>query len=208
MNLGKLNLCHIQHFQPLQLQCRGGLTSERRRGSVQMANLNPSSVTLIFYKLGPVRQEPLLNIVASALQWSSFCHTEIAIGENRTADGAMVNVARVFNDAVGVVKNALNRTLPSPQLAIAACASQELTARTGRNPNYVYVQLGCSELATQRMLQFARAQVGKPFSQMGMARSIVWPRKTDCTSWCADSPMLRGERASDSSFLPTGTALS
>lgn len=78
-----------------------------------MANLNPSSVTLIFYRLGPLRKEPLLNIVASALQWSAFCHTEIAIGENRTPDGAMVNVARVFNDNVGVVRNALNRTLPS-----------------------------------------------------------------------------------------------
>lgn len=77
-----------------------------------MANLNPSSVTLICYRLGPLRNEPLLNIVASALQWSSFCHTEIAIGENRTPDGAMVNVARVFNDDKGVVSCAQSNTLP------------------------------------------------------------------------------------------------
>ena len=75
-----------------------------------MANLNPSSVTLIFYKLGPLRQEPLLNIVASALQWSQFCHSEIAIGEKHTADGAMVNVARVFNDRMGVARFAQTQT--------------------------------------------------------------------------------------------------
>jgi hypothetical protein len=28
------------------------------------------------------------------------------------------------------------------------------------------------------MLAFARAQVGKPFSNMGMARSLLFPRKT------------------------------
>lgn len=37
------------------------------------------------------------------------------------------------------------------------------------------------------MLQFARAQVGKPFSSMGMFRSMVWPRATDMSSWyCAE----------------------
>ena len=37
------------------------------------------------------------------------------------------------------------------------------------------------------MERFARAQVGKPFSQIGMARAKVWPRKTDCCSWyCAE----------------------
>ena len=28
------------------------------------------------------------------------------------------------------------------------------------------------------MLRYARAQVGKPFSQMAMARSLLWPRET------------------------------
>lgn len=37
------------------------------------------------------------------------------------------------------------------------------------------------------MLAFARAQVGKPFSNTGMARSLVWPRQTDCGSFfCAE----------------------
>ena len=125
----------------------------------------PSSVTLIFYRLGPLSSEPFLNIVASAVQFSSLCHCEIAIGESVGANGQMVNVARVFNDAVGV----------------------ELAQRTGRNPRYSYLQLGCSELAVRRMLEFARAQVGKPFSQVGMARSIVFPRQSDHQSWfCAE----------------------
>ena len=75
-----------------------------------MANIQPSSVTLIFYKLGPLKNEALLNIVASALQMSSFCHCEVAIGESTNADGAMVNVACVFNDNVGVVTCAQTRT--------------------------------------------------------------------------------------------------
>jgi len=37
------------------------------------------------------------------------------------------------------------------------------------------------------MLRFAKAQVGKPFSQTGMARSLFWPRKSDHKSWyCAE----------------------
>ena len=130
-----------------------------------MENASPSSVTLIFYRLGPVTKEPLLNIVAAALQGSSLCHCEIAIGESLAADGSMINVARVFNDPIGV----------------------ELTARTGRSPQYCYVQLGSTERAVARMLAFARKQIGKPFSQVGMARSIVYPRTSDQTSWfCAE----------------------
>ena len=79
--------------------------------------MQPSSVTLIFYKLGPLRNEALLNIVASALQMSSFCHCEIAIGENHNSDGAMVNVARVFNDNVGVVS----------RLSTRRCASRDVS---------------------------------------------------------------------------------
>lgn len=37
------------------------------------------------------------------------------------------------------------------------------------------------------MLAFARRQVGKPFSSIGMARSIVWPRATNGDSYfCAE----------------------
>lgn len=37
------------------------------------------------------------------------------------------------------------------------------------------------------MLKFARSQIGKPFSSIGMARALVWPRKTNYKSWfCAE----------------------
>ena len=37
------------------------------------------------------------------------------------------------------------------------------------------------------MLAFAKQQVGKPFSNMGMARSLLWPRPTDNKSfYCAE----------------------
>lgn len=37
------------------------------------------------------------------------------------------------------------------------------------------------------MLAFAKAQIGKPFSQMAMARSIIYPRQSDHSSWfCAE----------------------
>ena len=37
------------------------------------------------------------------------------------------------------------------------------------------------------MLHFARQQVGKPFSGVGMARSLIWPRRPDGSSWfCAE----------------------
>ena len=67
------------------------------------------------------------------------------------------------------------------------CIAQELTQRTGKNPNYQYVQIGCSQKAIAAMLQFARCQVGKPFSSMGMLRSMVYPRTTVGDSWyCAE----------------------
>ena len=77
----------------------------------------------------------------------------------------MANVLRIFNDSVGV----------------------ELTERTGKNPQYQYVQVGCSKRAEQAMLHWARQQVGKPFSSSGMARSLLWPRESDGKSWyCAE----------------------
>ena len=35
------------------------------------------------------------------------------------------------------------------------------------------------------MLAWAQQQVGKPFSSMGMMRSMIWPRTTDGQSWYA-----------------------
>ena len=79
-------------------------------------------------------------------------------------------------------------------VAHAACAivaddkvGAELVERTGRNPSYMYQSLGCSKKAVAKMLSFARKQVGVPFSNYGMARSILWPRTTDGTSYfCAE----------------------
>lgn len=103
--------------------------------------------------------------MAAAAQMSTFTHVEVAIGTDSGQNGEMVNVCRVFNDDVGV----------------------EMAARTGRNPQYSYLQLGCSKAQEQRMLRFAHSCVGKPFSGMAMARSLIWPRKTDNTSFfCAE----------------------
>lgn len=125
-----------------------------------------TSVTLIFYKVGTEWwKEPALNLIAAVAQLSSYTHVELAIGEAPGSGGQMANVARIFNDACGV----------------------ELTERTGRNPAYTYLSLGCSKASEQRMLSFARAQVGKPFSNMGMARSLLFPRATDNrTYYCAE----------------------
>jgi hypothetical protein len=68
-------------------------------------------------------------------------------------------------------------------LLLACLCSQELTERTGKNPQYQYVQVGCSKKAEMAMLHFARQQVGKPFSSSGMARALLWPRESDGKSW-------------------------
>ena len=66
----------------------------------------------------------------------------------------------------------------------------ELVERTGRNPQNVFIQLGCSKMAENKMLHYVRTQcVGKPFSNYAMVRSLVWPRETDNTSFfCAGAP--------------------
>ena len=65
--------------------------------------------------------------------------------------------------------------------------SQELTERTGKNPQYQYVQVGCSKNAEIAMLRFARQQMGKPFSSSGITRALIWPRESDYKSWfCAE----------------------
>ena len=63
----------------------------------------------------------------------------------------------------------------------------ELVERTGRNPQNVFIQLGCSKMAEHKMLNYVRNTcVGKPFSNYAMVRSLVWPRETDNSSFfCA-----------------------
>ena len=117
----------------------------------------PGSVTLIFRNIEKrLRDEHMLNIAAAYLTSSNFTHVEIAIGDDPGDQGQMRNVVRIFNDQVGV----------------------ELCQRTGRSPNFQYLQLGCSKASERRMLAFSQQQRGKPFSMMAMARSIVWPRRT------------------------------
>ena len=164
---------------------------------------NGSSVHLIFYRVGQKWwKEPMLNLVSAAVQGSSLTHVEIAIGEEPGVNGNMTNVCRIFNDDAGVVSCCTAQTSTYPFLAIASSSSsssssptcthgvfffaQELVERTGRNPNYSYLALGCSQNAACKMLAYARAHVGKPFSNVGMARSILWPRTTDHSSFfCA-----------------------
>ena len=126
-----------------------------------------SSVTLIFYRISPKWwREPALNVVSAVAQMSNLTHCEIALGEESGHDGTMKHVARIFNDNTGV----------------------ELVERTGKNPQNIYLQLGCSKLAEQRMLHFVKSEcIGKPFSNLSMFRSLVWPRQTDNTSFfCAE----------------------
>ena len=127
-----------------------------------------SCVTLIFYRINPKWwKEPALNLASAVCQMSNLTHCELSIGEETSNNGQMMkNVARVFNDSVGV----------------------ELVERTGRNPQNLFVQLGCSKMAEQKMLHYVRtACVGKPFSNYAMVRSLVWPRETDNTSFfCAE----------------------
>ena len=163
-----------------------------------------TSVTLIFYRVGAQWwKEPALNLIAAAAQRSAYTHVEIAIGEDPGHGGQMANVARVFNGAraaaaaPGGTAAAAPRSTPSPPTRATTLIPRrpsrtdavgvELTERTGRNPAYTYLSLGCSKVAEQKMLAFARAQISKPFSNSGMARSLVWPRQTDGRSWfCAE----------------------
>ena len=163
-----------------------------------------TSVTLVFYRVGAQWwKEPALNLIAAAAQRSAYTHVEIAIGEDPGHGGQMANVARVFNgvpaaaEALGGTAAAAPRSTPSPATRAttliprrpsrADSVGVELTERTGRNPAYTYLSLGCSKVAEQKMLAFARAQISKPFSNSGMARSLVWPRQTDGNSWfCAE----------------------
>jgi hypothetical protein len=108
-------------------------------------------------------------------------------------NGTMKHVARVFNDNVCPCPLRC-RALRARRRAGGPDASStreqvgvELVGRTGRNPQNVFVQLGCSKGAEQKMLHYVKAQcVGKPFSNYAMVRSLFWPRETDHTSFfCA-----------------------
>ena len=66
---------------------------------------------------------------------------------------------------------------------------------------YTYLSLGCSKAQEQRMLNFARAQVGKPFSNVGMARSIIFPRTSNLSSfYCAGVFLLSNSQTLKLSF--------
>ena len=105
-------------------------------------------------------------------------------------------MARIFNDAAGVVMNVKARH-PLTHAHDDALISFARNSRSARDATrvYTYLSLGCSKAAEQRMLNFARAQVGKPFSNMGMARSLLYPRATDHrTYYCAGANTQRGCR--------------
>jgi hypothetical protein len=122
-------------------------------------------VTLIFSKVAEDwTKEPFLNLLAAWGTGSDMTHCEIAIGEGADAR-AMTNVLRIYNDDTGV----------------------ELISRTGLSPRNSYIHVGCSKASEQRMLGFARAVTGRPFSNIGMFRSVLWPRRTDNRSFfCAE----------------------
>ena len=90
-----------------------------------------SCVTLIFYRINPQWwKEPALNLASAVAQMSNLTHCEISIGESVGGNGqTMAHVARVFNDSVGV----------------------ELVERTGRDPQNVFIQLGCSKMAEHKI---------------------------------------------------------
>lgn len=122
-------------------------------------------LTLVFYRMHTDwTREPFMNILAAAAQGSKFPHVEMAIGSSVGNTGEMQNVLRIFSGE-----------------------NVELVCRTGRNPNFSYVQLGCSKLQEQKALSYARSVVGKPFSMVGMIRSVVYPRSTTgCSFFCAE----------------------
>ncbi len=126
-----------------------------------------SCATLIFYRINPKWwTEPALNLASAVAQMSNLTHCELSLGEDPGLNGTMKHVARVFNDNVGV----------------------ELVERTGRNPQNLFIQLGCSKAAELKMLNYVKTQcVGKPFSNTAMVRSLFWPRETDHQSFfCAE----------------------
>lgn len=129
------------------------------------AEVRNGKVTLIFSKIADDwTKEPFLNLIAAWGTGSDMTHCEIAIGGGADSR-CMANVLRIYNDDTGV----------------------ELVSRTGLSPRNSYIHVGCSLASEQRMLAFARAMVGRPFSNTGMFRSVLWPRRTNNrTFFCAE----------------------
>ncbi len=145
-------------------------------------------VTLVFARVrDDWTRETDNNLLDAAATGSKLTHTEIAIGERLDARG-MANVMRIYNDPVGV----------------------ELVSRTGLNPLNQYIEIGCSKAAEERMLQFGKAVVGRPFSNFGMVRSVIWPRSTDhktffcaeLTAACLKAGGLLGPRSNPGAYTP------
>lgn len=163
-------------------------------------------------------KEPALNIASAVCQMSNLTHCELSIGEARKQTQTPHTQAFTGLDSspsashTGDLKQrpdhekrcesvqrlgARRRHLSGPpphSTSMTGCApvcSQvgvELVERTGRNPQNLFIQLGCSKMAEQKMLHYVRTQcVGKPFSNYAMARSLIWPRETNHTSFfCAE----------------------
>ena len=76
--------------------------------------------------------------------------------------------------------------------------------RTGKNPQNIYLQLGCSKHAEQKMLAFVRNHcIGKPFSNLAMFLSLLWPRQTDNTSFFCAGEWVGGRAARFGRHSPT-----
>ena len=65
----------------------------------------------------------------------------------------------------------------------ASLVTETTTKSPWTDHRYSYLQLGCSKAQEQVMLRYAKKQVGKPFSQMAMARSLIFPRQTSEKNW-------------------------
>ena len=118
--------------QSVRSRCAVGAHSVRSRcavGAQSVTSIAPTvamvdsggSVTLIFQQIQKSwHKEHLINLLAAFATGSNFSHVEMAIGEDSGLRGEMVNVLRIYNDAVGVVRKfpppyanrTLLRTLP------------------------------------------------------------------------------------------------
>ena len=165
-----------------------------------------SSVKLVFHEVKDWRKEPALNILSATATLSKFCHVEIAIGEvcvHQTRSNHWAYTERsqyagtrtkgrddqrlsYLQRCKGSCMLSHLKSMPCVLLDFSSNRLQELVHRTGLNPCCTYLQIGCSKEAERAMLAYARSCVGKPFSNVGMIRSIFFPRTTDGTSFfCA-----------------------
>lgn len=150
------------------------------------------SVTLIFYAVDTTRlfSEPFLNILAAVGQLSRYTHVEMAIGSAAGSSGSMTNVARVFNDATGVELTDRTGMNPKCVCVLKRARTHVFSTHFHRLHRYTYLQIGCSRSQEHKMITFARGQVGKPFSNSAMARSLFWPRQTTRQSYfCAGTTL-------------------